>query len=86
MLWRGGEGGGGVHYGGRWVLRGLSNFSDQLADLCFSIAADEHTEELLERHEMEIVRLKELMKRKEPILGQVKKWFEICAEEKVGVI
>jgi protein regulator of cytokinesis 1 len=43
---------------------------------------DEHTEELLSIHEGEIKRLKEERKMKAPLLTNIKKYFEICDEEK----
>ncbi|KAI0030908.1 microtubule associated protein-domain-containing protein, partial [Vararia minispora EC-137] len=43
---------------------------------------DEHTEELLALHEDEIRRLKDERRRKAPLLGAVRRYFEICAEER----
>lgn len=43
---------------------------------------DEHTEELLSIHEEEIRRLKEERKLKGPLLVSIKKYFEICEDEK----
>src|SRR5436190_22996167 len=43
---------------------------------------DEHTEELLSIHEEEITRLKEERRMKGPLLANIKKYFEICDEEK----
>jgi hypothetical protein len=43
---------------------------------------DEHTEELLSIHEEEIKRLKEERRMKAPLLANIKKYFEICEEEK----
>ncbi|KAF8586752.1 hypothetical protein K439DRAFT_916927 [Ramaria rubella] len=43
---------------------------------------DEHTEELLGLHETEIQRLKEERRIKAPLLAAIKKYFEICEEEK----
>ncbi|KAF8496347.1 microtubule associated protein-domain-containing protein [Gautieria morchelliformis] len=43
---------------------------------------DEHTEELLNLHETEIQRLKEERRIKAPLLAAIKKYFEICEEEK----
>ncbi|TFK50465.1 hypothetical protein OE88DRAFT_1660884 [Heliocybe sulcata] len=43
---------------------------------------DEHTEELLTLHEDEIKRLKEEKRAKAPLLAGIKKYFEICEEEK----
>lgn len=45
-------------------------------------ALDEHTEELLTLHEKEIQKLKEERRIKVPILTSVKKYFEICEEER----
>lgn len=44
--------------------------------------SDEHTEELLAIHEEEIRRLKEERKLKGPLLASVRKYFEICEDEK----
>ncbi|KAF8632656.1 hypothetical protein AX17_004789 [Amanita inopinata Kibby_2008] len=50
---------------------------------CFApFADDEHTEELLTIHEDEIRRLKEERRAKAPLLASIKKYFEICGEEK----
>lgn len=43
---------------------------------------DEYTEELLTIHEDEIKRLKEDRRIKAPLLCSIKKYFEICDEEK----
>ena len=43
---------------------------------------DEHTEELLTLHEVEIQKLKEERRIKAPLLAAIKKYFEICEEEK----
>ncbi|KAI0946534.1 hypothetical protein AcW1_009974 [Taiwanofungus camphoratus] len=43
---------------------------------------DEHTEELLTIHEEEIKRLKEERRLKAPLLANVRKYFEICEDEK----
>lgn len=43
---------------------------------------DEHTEELLTIHEDEVKRLKEERRMKAPLLASIKKYFEICEEEK----
>ncbi|GJJ12968.1 hypothetical protein Clacol_007215 [Clathrus columnatus] len=43
---------------------------------------DEHTEELLTLHEKEIQKLKEERRIKAPLLASLKKYFEICEEEK----
>jgi hypothetical protein len=46
------------------------------------LLADEHTEELLVIHEKEIKHLKEERRMKAPLLVGIKKYFEICEEEK----
>jgi len=46
------------------------------------LLADEHTEELLAIHEKEIKHLKEERRMKAPLLVGIKKYFEICEEEK----
>ena len=43
---------------------------------------DEHTEELLTIHEDEIRRLKEERRTKAPLLASIRKYFDICEEEK----
>ncbi|KAL6303787.1 microtubule associated protein-domain-containing protein, partial [Sparassis latifolia] len=43
---------------------------------------DEHTEELLAIHEEEIRRLKEERRAKGPLLAAIRKYFEICEDEK----
>ena len=43
---------------------------------------DEHTEELLCIHEEEIRRLKEERKLKGPLMKSIKKYFDICQDEK----
>ncbi|KAG8880514.1 hypothetical protein FRB98_005042 [Tulasnella sp. 332] len=43
---------------------------------------DEHTEELLSRHEEEISRLKEERRVKAPLLATINRYFEICDEER----
>ncbi|KAH9475907.1 Anaphase spindle elongation protein 1 [Psilocybe cubensis] len=45
-------------------------------------ADDEYTEQLLTLHEDEIKRLKEERRNKAPLLAAIKKYFEICEEEK----
>ncbi|KAI5118297.1 hypothetical protein M0805_003816 [Coniferiporia weirii] len=45
-------------------------------------ADDEHTEELLTIHEEEIRRLKEERRIKAPLLANIRKYFDICEEEK----
>ncbi len=47
-----------------------------------SSAADEHTEELLSIHEEEIKRLKEERRMKGPLLASIRKYFDICDDEK----
>ena len=46
------------------------------------LCVDEHTEDLLSQHEHEIARLKAEVKLKTPILASIKKYFDICEEEK----
>ncbi|KAH7890454.1 microtubule associated protein-domain-containing protein, partial [Phlebopus sp. FC_14] len=43
---------------------------------------DEHTEDLLSQHEHEIARLKAEVRLKTPLLASIRKYFEICNEEK----
>ena len=43
---------------------------------------DEHTEDLLSQHEHEIARLKAEVRLKTPMLASIKKYFDICEEEK----
>ncbi|PIL27511.1 hypothetical protein GSI_10662 [Ganoderma sinense ZZ0214-1] len=43
---------------------------------------DEHTEELLSLHEEEIKRLKDERRLKGPLLNSIKKYFDICEDEK----
>ncbi|KAJ7604655.1 microtubule associated protein [Roridomyces roridus] len=43
---------------------------------------DEHTEDLLTTHEDEIKRLKEEKRIKAPLLASIKRYFDICEEEK----
>lgn len=43
---------------------------------------DEHTEDLLSQHEHEIARLKAEVRLKTPLLASIKKYFDICEEEK----
>ncbi|OCH93159.1 hypothetical protein OBBRIDRAFT_771990 [Obba rivulosa] len=45
-------------------------------------ADDEHTEELLSIHEDEIRRLKEERRLKGPLLASIRKYFDICEDEK----
>ncbi|KAH9950769.1 microtubule associated protein-domain-containing protein [Amylocystis lapponica] len=45
-------------------------------------ADDEHTEELLSIHEEEIRRLKEERRVKGPLLASIRKYFDICEDEK----
>ncbi|KAF8066744.1 microtubule associated protein [Lyophyllum atratum] len=54
---------------------------DERADFA-PLADDEHTEELLTIHEEEIRRLKEERRQKAPLLASIKKYFDICEEEK----
>ncbi|KAK7692082.1 hypothetical protein QCA50_005488 [Cerrena zonata] len=54
---------------------------DEKADFA-PFADDEHTEELLSIHEEEIRRLKEERKLKGPLLNSIKKYFEICEDQK----
>ncbi|KAG5729984.1 Anaphase spindle elongation protein 1 [Termitomyces sp. T112] len=54
---------------------------DERADFA-PFADDEHTEELLTIHEDEIRRLKEERRQKAPLLANIKKYFDICEEEK----
>ncbi|GLB41020.1 putative microtubule associated protein (MAP65/ASE1 family) [Lyophyllum shimeji] len=54
---------------------------DERADFA-PFADDEHTEELLTIHEDEIKRLKEERRQKAPLLSSIKKYFDICQEEK----
>ena len=48
----------------------------------FSFRTDEHTEDLLSQHEHEIARLKAEVRLKMPMLASIKKYFDICEEEK----
>lgn len=43
---------------------------------------DEHTEDLLSQHEHEIARLKAEVRLKTPMLASIKKYFDICEEQK----
>ncbi len=43
---------------------------------------DEHTEDLLVIHEEHIARLKEERRSKAPILMSIRKYFQICQEQK----
>ncbi|KAG6833143.1 hypothetical protein H0H87_010857 [Tephrocybe sp. NHM501043] len=54
---------------------------DERADFA-PFADDEYTEELLTIHEDEIRRLKEERRLKAPLLANIKKYFDICEEEK----
>lgn len=45
-------------------------------------ATDEHTEELLSLHEEEIKRLKDERRLNGPLLNSIKKYFDICEDEK----
>ncbi|KAF7303775.1 hypothetical protein MIND_00607100 [Mycena indigotica] len=48
----------------------------------FPFFDDEHTEDLLTTHEDEIKRLKEEKRVKAPLLASIKRYFDICEEEK----
>jgi protein regulator of cytokinesis 1 len=52
--------------------------------LCLALIPrlDENTEELLTIHEDEIKRLKEEHRLKAPLLASIRKYFDICEEEK----
>ncbi|KAG6867961.1 hypothetical protein C0993_009008 [Termitomyces sp. T159_Od127] len=54
---------------------------DERADFA-PFVDDEHTEELLTIHEDEIRRLKEDRRQKAPLLASIKRYFDICEEEK----
>ncbi|OAX36392.1 hypothetical protein K503DRAFT_744433 [Rhizopogon vinicolor AM-OR11-026] len=47
-----------------------------------AFADDEHTEDLLSQHEHEIARLKAEVRLKMPLLTSIRKYIEICEEEK----
>jgi len=47
-----------------------------------AFADDEHTEDLLSQHEHEIARLKAEVRLKMPLLTSIKKYMEICEEQK----
>ncbi|KAG1724964.1 microtubule associated protein-domain-containing protein, partial [Suillus lakei] len=47
-----------------------------------AFADDEHTEDLLSQHEHEIARLKAEVRLKMPLLTSIKKYMDICEEEK----
>ncbi|EGO19906.1 hypothetical protein SERLADRAFT_442723 [Serpula lacrymans var. lacrymans S7.9] len=47
-----------------------------------AFADDEHTEDLLSQHEHEIAKLKAEVKLKSPLLASIRKYFDICNEEK----
>ncbi len=53
-----------------------------LTDSSFFLILADYTEDLLTNHEEEIRRLKEDRELKEGLLGKVKKYFEICDEQK----
>lgn len=53
-----------------------------LTDSSFFLILADYTEDLLTNHEEEIRRLKEDRELKEALLGKVKKYFEICDEQK----
>jgi hypothetical protein len=44
--------------------------------------SDEHTEDLLDIHEEEIARLKEERRSKAPLLVSIRKYYQICEEQK----
>ena len=58
---------------------GISLYTFEAVLTCL---ADEHTEELLCIHEAEIKRLKDERRLKGPLLASVKKYFDICEDEK----
>lgn len=60
----------------------VSFFFGAAQSVCLCPIVDEHTEELLTIHEEEIRRLKEERRMKAPLLASIKKYFEICDEEK----
>ncbi|KIJ16234.1 hypothetical protein PAXINDRAFT_114030 [Paxillus involutus ATCC 200175] len=59
----------------------LMTSEDERADFA-AFADDEHTEDLLSQHEHEIARLKAEVRLKAPLLTSIRKYFEICEEEK----
>ncbi|KIJ62270.1 hypothetical protein HYDPIDRAFT_114762 [Hydnomerulius pinastri MD-312] len=59
----------------------LMTGEDERADFA-AFADDEHTEDLLSQHEHEIARLKAEVRLKTPLLASIRKYFEICEEEK----
>lgn len=59
------------------IQLGVYSYAD-----AFYYLLDEHTEELLTIHEEEIRRLKEERRLKAPLLAGIKKYFDICEEEK----
>ncbi|KAF9240057.1 microtubule associated protein-domain-containing protein [Melanogaster broomeanus] len=59
----------------------LMTGEDERADFA-AFADDEHTEDLLSQHEHEIARLKAEVSIKTPLLTSIRKFFEICEEEK----
>ncbi|KAG9311435.1 microtubule associated protein-domain-containing protein [Chiua virens] len=54
---------------------------DERADFA-AYLDDEHTEDLLSQHEHEIARLKAEVRLKTPMLASIKKYLDICEEEK----
>lgn len=44
--------------------------------------SDEYSEELLARHEEEILRLKDERRAKAPILVSINKWFDLCDDQR----
>ncbi|KAI9566101.1 microtubule associated protein-domain-containing protein [Boletus coccyginus] len=59
----------------------LMTGEDERADFA-AFVDDEHTEDLLSQHEHEIARLKAEVRLKTPMLASIKKYFDICEEEK----
>ncbi|KAF8554517.1 hypothetical protein OG21DRAFT_1508849 [Imleria badia] len=59
----------------------LMTGEDERADFA-AFADDEHTEDLLSQHEHEIARLRAEVRLKTPMLASIKKYFDICEEEK----
>lgn len=50
--------------------------------MCSCLALEQHTEDLLSTHEDEIVKLKMERKSKAPILVAIRKYLQICEEQK----
>ncbi|KAF8443950.1 microtubule associated protein-domain-containing protein [Boletus edulis BED1] len=59
----------------------LMTGDDERADFA-AFVDDEHTEDLLSQHEHEIARLKAEVRLKKPMLASIKKYLDICEEEK----